>query len=44
MRVRAHEKLFLHGMIDKTGELTKLGRLAADLGCELENAALALVW
>ena len=38
MRSRAHEKLFILGMVDRQGELTELGRFAADLGCQPENA------
>ena len=40
MKVRAHEKLIMHGTVDRAGELTKMGRLAAGLGAEPEHAAL----
>ena len=40
MRARSNEKLFLLGMIDRTGELTTMGAFAAELGCQPENAAL----
>ena len=32
MRSRAHEKLFILGMVDRKGELTELGTFAAELG------------
>ena len=40
MRLRALEKLALLGMYNQDGEITELGRFAADLGCEPENAVL----
>ena len=40
MRSRAHEKLFILGMVDRKGELTDLGTFAAELGCQPENAVL----
>ena len=40
MRLRALEKLSLLGMYNQDGDITELGRFAADLGCEPENAVL----
>ena len=40
MRLRAVEKLSLLGMYNQDGEITELGKFAAELGCEPENAVL----
>ena len=38
VRSRAHEKLFLLGMVNRESELTGLGKFAAEIGCQPENA------
>ena len=40
MRHRALEKLSLRGMYSQDGTITSLGKFAAELGCEPENAVL----